>query len=351
MTRSLPLAVAALAALLLLPACGDDSDTSAPPTTAAAAADETTARATEAASAGDTDAYCALVAEINSHGFPTADQVRQYQSIAPAGIQDQIAIAGPAIIEADEAGNGEKAMADPAVAAAVGKISAFELETCGSDDAGADAAPTGPVDPEFADWCQASANIDAVSVPTPELLDAAEKAAPDEIRGDVEVVAAAFREGIAQGDPGLGLVRESYEHLVVIDSFDAKHCGIPQDPGDFQDPALTTPDPSAAQVAVSANDFGFTFDPPAAGHTTFTMTNDGKLAHVMMLVQAAPGFTGQEALDHFDDGGVASVVGSYVARPGEKEVLTVDLVAGDYALVCYLPTTEGQPHYVLGMAQ
>ena len=56
------------------------------------------------------------------------------------------------------------------------------------------------------------------------------------------------------------------------------------------------------------------------------MTNKGKLAHVMMIVQAAPGLTGEEALEKFDSGGVAAVYGSYVAVPGEDEVLTVDLV-------------------------
>ncbi len=349
MSRSLHLAVAALAGLLLLAACGDDSDTAAAPTTAAAPAAADTTAGGDTDAAADTDPYCALVAEINSAGFPTADQVRKYQELAPDEIQDQVAIAGPAIIEADEAGNGEAAMSDPAVASAVEKITAFEGETCGPASQGGDAAATGDVDPEFADWCAATSAVNAAPVPTEELLAAAEKAAPDEISDDVAVVAAAFRDGIAKGDPGLGYVRESYEHIIVIDSFDAEHCGIPQDPGDFQDPAITTPDPNAAQVGVTATEFGFAFDPPAAGHTTFTMTNKGKLAHVMMIVQAAPGLSGEEALEKFDSGGVAAVYGSYVAVPGEDEVLTVDLVAGGYAMVCYLPTSDGAPHYTLGM--
>jgi hypothetical protein len=80
-------------------------------------------------------------------------------------------------------------------------------------------------------------------------------------------------------------------------------------------------------------------------------TNDGKLAHVMVLLQAAPGLTSEGAFEMFDSGGVAAVYGSYVARPGEDEVLTVDLVPGNYMMVCYLPTADGTPHLAMGMAE
>ena len=154
MSRSLHLAVATLAGLLLLPACGDDSDTAARTDHRGRASRCRRDRGGDTDAAADTDPYCALVAEINSAGFPTADQVRKYQELAPDEIQDQVGIAGPAIIEADEAGNGEAAMSDPAVASAVEKITAFEGETCGPAGQGGDAAATGDGrSPSSADWC------------------------------------------------------------------------------------------------------------------------------------------------------------------------------------------------------
>ena len=41
---------------------------------------------------------------------------------------------------------------------------------------------------------------------------------------------------------------------------------------------------------------------------------------------------------------------SDVASSGEEAVLTVDLTAGSWAMICYLPTADGTPHYEEGMA-
>jgi hypothetical protein len=309
-----------LCTALLVAACGDDGDSSAP-TTAAVSADSTAG----GTGGGEQAEYCALAAELNSGDFPTVDQLNAYRDLAPDEIQDQVSIVVPAFIAAIEADNPQSVFADAEVTDALGEISAFEIEACGPDVAGDGEEATGPVDPAFAEWCAVALRIDDAALLDEELLADAEATAPDEIRADVDVVVAAFREGNAQGDPGLGFVPESYEHIVVINTFNDEHCGIPQDPGDFQDPAITGPDPNAAQVAVSAKEMAFEFEPPDAGPTTFTMTNEGALAHVMAVLKAAEGVTAEEAFGSEDPAAIAALYGSYVARPGEEAVLTFDV--------------------------
>ena len=149
----------AAAAALTLAACGDDDDTAseattvapatteapattAPPTTAAPATEApatTTADAgssTEATATGDaSDPYCALVMEMYEQETPpTADQLTQYQAIAPAGIQDAVAVAVPALAPVgDDMVAFFAAYAEDDVEQAIDQINAFEDETCGTD--------------------------------------------------------------------------------------------------------------------------------------------------------------------------------------------------------------------------
>jgi hypothetical protein len=155
-TRTMISVVAAAA--LALAACGDDDDdaaseaTESPGTTAAATATTEAVPATTAppaatdpaASPGSTEAagsasgeagdpYCALVVEMfEQESPPTADQLTQYQELAPAEIADAIAVAAPPLVEAGEnmvAFFSTYAVDD--VEAAIAQIDAFENEACG----------------------------------------------------------------------------------------------------------------------------------------------------------------------------------------------------------------------------
>ena len=151
------------AAALTLAACGDDDDdaaseattaapttteaapttTEAPTTTAAPTTTESPTTTEASATADDTgtseetattdDPYCALVVEMfNQETPPTADQLAQYQEIAPEGIQDAIDVAAPPLIEAGEDIVAFfNAFAIDDVEAAVEEIDAFENEECG----------------------------------------------------------------------------------------------------------------------------------------------------------------------------------------------------------------------------
>ena len=37
--------------------------------------------------------------------------------------------------------------------------------------------------------------------------------------------------------------------------------------------------------------------------------------------------------------------------PGESQRATLNLEAGSYVLICYIPNAQGAPHFALGMAQ
>src|SRR5262245_5363584 len=145
---------AAAAAALTLAACGDDDDTASEATTAHPATTEaapapTTAPATEApaTTAADTgsadasatgeasDPYCALVMEIyNQQSPPTADQLAQYQEVAPAEIQDAVSIAAPPLIASGEDPVAcYTAFAQDDVEQAVKDIDAFENDACGTE--------------------------------------------------------------------------------------------------------------------------------------------------------------------------------------------------------------------------
>jgi hypothetical protein len=150
----------AAAGALTLAACGDDDDdtaseatTVAPaateaPATAAAPATTTAPASTEApatsaapastaadsatsaeatGSADASDPYCTLVLEMfNQESPPTAEQLTQYQELAPSDIQDAVAVATPKMIAAGE----------DLVEQAIDEINAFENETCGTEHEG-----------------------------------------------------------------------------------------------------------------------------------------------------------------------------------------------------------------------
>jgi len=165
--KSRMILASAFAAALVLAACGDDDDnageatTVAPATTAAPATTGTPATtamteapATTTADGGSStdssatgaasDPYCALVMEMyNQQTPPTSEQLTKYQQIAPAGIQDAVAVAVPALAPV---GNDMVAFfaayAQDDVEQAIDQINTFEDKTCGTEH-GDNAPPEG----------------------------------------------------------------------------------------------------------------------------------------------------------------------------------------------------------------
>lgn len=111
-----------------------------------------------------------------------------------------------------------------------------------------------------------------------------------------------------------------------------------------------------AEVAVTLGDF--TIDVPAtvpAGPVRFTATNTGAEEHQMALVRLAEGETvddvlaavGADPVAAFED--LAFVGGPQGVAPGGTQAMEVDLPAGRYAALCFIPSPDGVPHVMKGM--
>jgi uncharacterized cupredoxin-like copper-binding protein len=225
-------------------------------------------------------------------------------------------------------------------------------EDGGGDDA--DAADF-EVAPEDEEYCTIAAELDEQEdFPSAEQLDEIQAAAPEEISDEIDTVVEAFRANsedpfVVFDDPVVG------EAFGPIEDFEAEHCGLHSEDEDEpdQDPSVTEPDESAAQVAVSATEYAFALDSdPAAGRTQFTMTNDGQQRHILVLFKLAEGATMEQVEESEGEEGIdGPELESETAAPGETAVLTTDLVPGDYAIICYLPDPDGTPHVALGMVK
>ena len=229
---------------------------------------------------------------------------------------------------------------------------AFIAVGCGDDD---DETSTGDesTEAELEEYCDLARELDEQEdFPTTEQLERYRDSAPAEIRDTANTVVEAF---LAAGDdpfaafeaPGM---EEAFTE--VIEPFEEEHCGIEHedDEGSDQDPSVTELDPAATRVDVTATDYAFDFTAPSAGRTSFVMTNQGQERHVMVLFKTPEGMTTQDVLDS-DGEATDEEFESDTAAAGEEAVVTTDLTAGDWAMICYIPNAEGKSHYELGMTK
>lgn len=125
-----------------------------------------------------------------------------------------------------------------------------------------------------------------------------------------------------------------------------------------EDNGSTTTKPATGlpKVTIEAADFSFTA--PAtmpAGYVDVTMKNTGKESHQVQFVKLGDGVTFDQfktAAAKTDIGALGSSVfvgGPNGADPGGSASATVKLDPGTYALACFIPSTDGQPHTAHGM--
>lgn len=218
---------------------------------------------------------------------------------------------------------------------------------CGDDDDDAAA---------LTDYCELARTLDEQErFPTTEQLEGIRDAAPEEVAQEVNIVATALID--AGEDPFAAFEDPDVERAMeAIEAFDAGECGIEQEAGDDdeeeQDPSVTELDPAAARVEVTATDYAFALaSKPSAGRTSFVMTNEGEERHLMALLKLAEGATWDDVMESEGEEGVEEELESDSVAGGGEAVLTADLVPGDYALICYIPDSEGTPHVMLGMSE
>ena len=117
---------------------------------------------------------------------------------------------------------------------------------------------------------------------------------------------------------------------------------------------LKLADASAPQAGVT--EFAFNVQDTVQGKATVHVNNTGTQAHEMAIYKLANGKTVDDVKTFLSAaptgpppftpaGGVSALV------PGTEVTVDVDLPAGTYALVCFLPDTSGsgKPHFQLGM--
>lgn len=112
-------------------------------------------------------------------------------------------------------------------------------------------------------------------------------------------------------------------------------------------------------VTITTADFTFLDVPDSvsAGLTTFRIKNEGMFPHNAGLVHISEGHTYGELMQYMDKNtrGYPDWVtlwgGPSAPISGETSEATLDLIPGNYAIVCGVPVPAAEPHYMKGMTR
>jgi hypothetical protein len=111
-------------------------------------------------------------------------------------------------------------------------------------------------------------------------------------------------------------------------------------------------------VTIVATDYAYDApDTIAAGMVTLKLVTKGKELHHVQLVRLNGGKTfadftaAMKALKPTDapPAWAETVAGPNAPVPGGEQVLTEELAAGNYALICFIPSADHMPHFAKGM--
>jgi hypothetical protein len=109
------------------------------------------------------------------------------------------------------------------------------------------------------------------------------------------------------------------------------------------------------QVIVSAAEFAFrAVDSIPAGITTIRFINEGSELHHLQVVRLEGGHSVDDLLDSMSVGNHAPTWVTFMGGPsvppsGGAAEVTLDLPAGQYAMLCYIPSKDGVQHFMKGM--
>ena len=125
-------------------------------------------------------------------------------------------------------------------------------------------------------------------------------------------------------------------------------------------PLTVTDAPAAAapvtDLVATLRDFSFELPSLPAGQATVRVVNEGPQPHEWGIVRLADGVGAEEALAFFSvppagPPPFSAAGGIQAFEAGATGWLTLDLSAGSYLAVCFVPdAASGQPHVALGMA-
>lgn len=118
-----------------------------------------------------------------------------------------------------------------------------------------------------------------------------------------------------------------------------------------------------ADATITASEFKFSgLEGLKAGEQVVRFENTGTQQHHAAMIALAPGKTAKDALAFFQaaqtgapPAGPPPFTGfpGFMATfaPGAEATRTLNLTPGNYAIVCFIPDTDGVPHAAKGMAQ
>jgi plastocyanin len=112
-----------------------------------------------------------------------------------------------------------------------------------------------------------------------------------------------------------------------------------------------------AVVTITARDYAFDApDTVAAGLTTIRLVNRGPELHHVQLIKLEEGRTMADLFAALKAGGppprwTRDVGGPNTPVPGGESEATLDLAPGRYAVLCFIPSPDGTPHVMKGMAR
>jgi len=109
------------------------------------------------------------------------------------------------------------------------------------------------------------------------------------------------------------------------------------------------------QMTIVARNYSFEApDTVPAGLTSLTLTNEGTEFHHATLIRLGEGKTIADLSAAMAEHGpppswVMFVGGSSAPEPGRESTITTVFTPGTYAMICFIPSSDGVPHFAKGM--
>jgi hypothetical protein len=139
-------------------------------------------------------------------------------------------------------------------------------------------------------------------------------------------------------------------------SDDSPPPGAPKSASPAPAPRQSSASDEAAVVTVIATDFAFQAPSEIpAGLTTFRLVNKGPSLHHIQLIKLEDGKTADDFFAALKAGGplpqwARLAGGPNPPEPGQTAAATMLLESGNYVMLCFVPSADGVPHVMKGMA-
>lgn len=119
--------------------------------------------------------------------------------------------------------------------------------------------------------------------------------------------------------------------------------------------AETVAPPEPNPITFTAGDYSYAGpDTIPAGVTTFSLVNQGNEAHHIFLLKLNDGKTVEDFMALKPEkwpAWVVAVGGPNAAMPGGTVAATMNVDAGNYVMLCLIPSSDGTPHIAKGMVR